>query len=354
MNKKIKTLIYIVAALGLAMIIILPKLESSDNKAAGNPSARNAAINVRAHIVQPEILHNKISSSGTVIANEEVELKSETSGKITKIAFREGSPVNKGALLVKINDAELQAQLTSANYRLELLNDKEFRAKKLLEKQAISNEEYDVALNELNTQKANIEFIQAQIAKTEIRAPFNGVIGLKNVSEGSFINTTTVIAKLQNLNPVKIDFAIPEKYSGMIKTGDEISFKVEGMEQTFIGKIYAIEPKIDPVTRTLQLRALSSNPGNKILPGSFADVSVILQDIKDAFMIPSNALIPELKGQKVYLYKNGNAVPVQVETGIRTDERIQVTSGITAGDTLITSGILQIRPNSTVSISNID
>ncbi|OGV27679.1 MAG: hypothetical protein A3J84_06720 [Ignavibacteria bacterium RIFOXYA2_FULL_37_17] len=275
-------------------------------------------------------------------------------GKIINIYFKEGSSVKKGDLLVKINDAELQAQLAKAKYNLKLLEDREHRQRVLLEREAISQEDYDVSLNELNVVKADIELVKAQVAKTEIRAPFDGVIGLKNVSEGSFVNTETIIATLQDINPIKIDFSIPEKYSGSVKVGDQIRFKVVGKDETYTGKVYAIEPKIDPQTRTLKLRAVYSNAARSILPGSFADVELILHEIQGALMVPTYSIIPELKGQKVFLYRNGKAFPQNVEIGIRTDTRVQITNGLAENDTLITSGILQIRPNSPVTISELN
>ena len=236
-------------------------------------------------------------------------------------------------------------------YQFELLKDKEYRQKKLFEKEAISQEEYDDALNQLNVSKAEVDLIKAQIDKTEIRAPFNGIVGLKNVSEGSYITPSTVIASLQNINPIKIDFSIPEKYSGSVRVGDQINFKVVGDEENYNAKVYAIEPKIDPVTRTLKIRAIYSNQAGRILPGSFADVKLILDKIDNALLVPTQAIVPELKGQKVYIYRSGKVAQQNVEMGIRTDEYVQITSGLNPNDTLIISGILQIKPGSDVSIS---
>jgi membrane fusion protein (multidrug efflux system) len=201
--------------------------------------------------------------------------------------------------------------------------------------------------------RADVELIKTQIDKTEIKAPFDGVIGLKNVSEGSFVNTSTVIATLQNINPVKIEFSIPEKYSGMVKSGDSIQFEVVGTNEKHTARVYAIEPKIDPLTRTLRMRALYSNPKRNILPGSFANVELVLRKIENALMVPTNSIVPELKGQKVFLYKNGSASPQSVETGTRTDTTVQITSGLNENDTLITSGILQVRPGMPVIITEL-
>jgi len=352
MKKRFKIVLVVLIILIVAVLFAIPKLSSSGSKV---PLANmNKSLSVKAHIIKAEKLANNVITSGTILSNEEVELKGEVAGKIINIYFKEGSSVKKGDLLVKINDAELQAQLAKAKYNLKLLEDREHRQRVLLEREAISQEDYDVSLNELNVVKADIELVKAQVAKTEIRAPFDGVIGLKNVSEGSFVNTETIIATLQDINPIKIDFSIPEKYSGSVKVGDQIRFKVVGKDETYTGKVYAIEPKIDPQTRTLKLRAVYSNAARSILPGSFADVELVLHEIQGALMVPTYSIIPELKGQKVFLYRNGKAFPQNVEIGIRTDTRVQITNGLAENDTLITSGILQIRPNSPVTISELN
>jgi membrane fusion protein, multidrug efflux system len=354
MKKNTKTILILAAVIAAILLLAIPKLKSSDE--TKNTSGQKSAgpLPVKAHITKYEVLDNKVLTTGTILANEEVDLKSEVDGKITKIYFHEGSYVKAGDLLVKINDADLQAQLQSAKSRLELQKDTEYRQKQLLEKEAISQEDYDMTANQLQVNQAEVELIKAQIDKTEIRAPFSGIVGLKNVSEGSFVNNSMVIASLQNINPIKIDFSIPERYSSMVEVGDEINFTISGSSKKYIGKVYAIEPKIDPVTRTLKIRALCSNTGREILPGSFANVDLVLKKIENAILVPSEALIPDIKGQKVFIYKNGSAIPKQVETGIRTDINVQLTSGVNEGDTIITSGMLQLRPGTPVSISEFE
>ena len=354
MKKKTKTIIILAAVAVVIILLAIPKLKSSED-AINTPGPKSTGpLPVKAYITKYEVLDNKVLTTGTILANEEVDLKSEVNGKITKIYFHEGSYVKGGDLLVKINDADLQAQLQSAKSRLELQKDTEYRQKQLLEKEAISQEDYDMTANQLQVNQAEVELIKAQIDKTEIRAPFSGIVGLKNVSEGSFVYNSMVIASLQNINPIKIDFSIPERYSSMVSVGDEINFTISGNNKKYVGKVYAIEPKIDPVTRTLKIRALCSNTGREILPGSFANVELVLKKIENAILVPSEALIPDIKGQKVFLYKNGKAVPQQVETGIRTDVNVQLTSGVSEGDTIITSGMLQLRPGVPVSISELE
>jgi membrane fusion protein (multidrug efflux system) len=347
-----RTLLPIGAVLILAALV-LPKLGSSDKKQANNPGAgnpRDQQLAVRTHVVQPERLGDRVLTVGTILPNEEVEIRSEISGKIDRIFFTESARVTKGEMLLKINDAELQARFLQAQSRRTLAEQEEARWRELLEKNLASPQEYDRALNELNVVKAEAQLIEAQLAKTEIRAPFDGVVGLRYVSEGGYVTPTTRITTLQDHHVAKIDFAIPERYAGAVKKGDAIQFTVEGSSQPFAGTVYALESKIDAATRTLRVRAQSPNPDRALLSGAFANVEVVLKE-KDALMIPSQALIPELKGHKVFLYKGGKAIPQSVAIGARTDERVEITQGIEPGDTLITSAILQLRPGVSVRLA---
>ena len=353
MKNNFKKIVVSIIVLILLAIVFLPKLLSSSSSQkdniAGNMS--NQIINVKAHIAAFESLSNRVNTTGTIFANEEVELRSEISGKIVSILFREGSFVSKGDLLVKINDADLQAQLRRAESKVKLSEEKESRQKQLRDGNLISQEEYDNTLGELNVNKADYDLIKAQIDKTEIRAPFSGVVGLRSVSEGSYVTTSTVMARLQNLSSIKVDFSIPERYSTSVKIGDELEFKISGSIKIFNAKVYAIEPRIDPGTRTLRIRAVCSSYYSELIPGAFANVELNLKQINNAILIPTVSIVPELKGQRVYLYKNGVVQPQVVEIGIREETKVQVVSGLSEGDTVITSGILQIRPKSKVKIS---
>jgi membrane fusion protein (multidrug efflux system) len=352
MNKQIKTIVIAVIVVILLIIVFLPKFSSSDQK---NPSAagniRNAQLPVIAHIVKYEKLNQVVYTTGSILANEEVELRSEISGKIVQILFKEGSYVSKGDLLVKINDADLQAQLRKAESKVKLIEDREERQRQLAQNQMISQEDYESTLNDLQASKAEYDLIQAQIDKTEIRAPFSGIVGLREVSEGSFVTTSTVIARLQNLSNLKVDFAIPQKYAEQVKVDDELTFKLSSSDFVYNAKIYAIEPKIDPSTRTLKLRAICSSSYKSLFPGAFANVELNLKETDDAILIPSVAVVPELKGQSVYVYNNGMVNSRQVELGVREENTVQIVSGLSEGDTVITSGILQIRPGSKVKIA---
>jgi membrane fusion protein (multidrug efflux system) len=299
-------------------------------------------------------MQDQLITTGTLRADESVELVSEAAGKVTSIQFEEGSRVAEGQLLLTINDAELQAQQKRLEYRLQLAEDRRQRQERLLEEGGVSQETYDQTLNEVNVLEAELELVEAQIEKTRVRAPFSGTIGLRYVSEGSYISPQTRIATLQSINPIKIDLSAPEKYSSRIQTGAPISFTVRGSDARYQGRIYAVEPQISTNTRSVQLRARAENAARTLRPGAFADITVVLGTIDDALTVPAFAVLPELGGQQVFVVENGQAQPRSVETGVRTDSTVQVTSGLAVGDTVITSGIQQLRPGLPIRVENVE
>jgi membrane fusion protein (multidrug efflux system) len=350
---RLKNLIVLVAVVILLLVLKFVFFPSKGNEPAPAQKGKGVPANISAFVVVPSKLSNEVYASGTVLANEEVLLQPELSGKVIDMNFQEGSKVSKGQLLVKINDADLQAQFKRLKLQHTLAEEKMSRQKKLLDISGISQEEYDVAVNQYEVIRADMDFASAQIAKTEIRAPFDGVIGLKRISTGAYVTPSTIIATLQQVNPVKIDFSVSERYSSLVKKGDKVTFTVEGIKDKMTAEVFAIEPKIDMSTRSLQIRALCSNRSESVFPGAFVKVQLALTDIDSALMIPTQAIVPDLKGQKVYRVKNGKAETAKVETGLRTDTKIQVTSGIAAGDTVAITGIMQLRPGAAVKITDI-
>ncbi len=348
-NKSILIILLVVAVLlGIKFIFLSPKAK---NKGGGNFS-KGGPVKVTAYITQPTILENKIFATGTIKAYEEAALIPEVSGKLQKINFTEGSPVSKGTLLAKIVDSDLQAQLVKLNTQLQLAEDKESRLKQLLNIQGVSQEDYDAAINTIKVIKADVAFVQSQIAKTEIRAPFDGEIGLRLVSEGSFVNTNTVLTTMQQINLLKIDFMVPEKYASIIKKGDLIKFNVENVRDTFAAKVEAIEPKIDPTTRNITMRAVVNNSKMNLFAGSFARVELIASRKHDALLIPTEAIIPELKGKKVFVNRKGKATPIKIVTNTRNDKMIEVIEGLKVGDTVITTGLMNLKPDNDLIITN--
>lgn len=338
-----------------SLYIAAPFIISCGSKKQEPSSLRAASsgemLTVDGVVIIPQPLDNIVRSSGTVLASESVDLAAEVAGRIENIAFAEGAHVKRGDLLIKINDDDLQAQLKKTELQIKLAEEQEKRQKQLFDISGISQEQYDIAVNQVNTLKADRDNLIAMIRKREIRSPFDGRIGLRYVSEGSYVSPATRIASVQKVDQLKVDFSIPEKYSTQVAVGDIVLFTSEETKQKFSGRLYAIEPKIDPTTRTLQLRALINNKNEKILPGSYVQIELRLKQIPNALMIPTQAIIPALKGQSVFIKKNGVALAVPVKTGIRTAATIQITEGLSAGDTVLTTGLMQLRTGMPVSVT---
>jgi membrane fusion protein, multidrug efflux system len=343
-----KTLL-IVAVIVIALVVIKKVFIPSRETAPAQSGGKTPPVGVNVMVAQPVLFEETVASNGTLMANEEVELRAELSGRVQEINFKEGAAVSAGQLLVKINDAELRAQLNKVNLSLKLAEQKLERNRKLLQLQGISQEEFDVMQNEVESLKAEKALVFAQLEKSEIRAPFSGVAGLRQISAGAYVTNQQLIATLKQVQPIKIDFSIPENYIGRVHAGDTISFTVGSSAKKYNGRVYAIEPGIDAGTRSIHLRALSTNSDAALLPGAFAHITLKL-NTTDALLIPTQAIVPVLKGKQVFVVRNGKADTVSVVTGIRNDSAVQVISGLVAGDSVITTGLLQLRPGNDVKI----
>jgi membrane fusion protein (multidrug efflux system) len=349
MIKKLLSLGLIIATL-VAMIVAARHLtgKKGPDKAASGPT-RSGTLPVYTHTATARPLQERVTATGSILADEAVELTAEASGRIVKLAIDEGSRAQKGALLVKINDSELRAELARAKHLAELARIQAERQKQLLASQGASQEAYDLALNELRVREADIALIEARIEKTEIRAPFDGIIGLRYVSEGGYITSSTRVATLQSTATLKVDFTVPERHMNRLEPGGDVSIRIAGLPEPFPGKIYAIDPRIDETTRTLRLRARATNPGGRVIPGAFATVEITLREIADAILIPAGAIIPGLNEKTVFVLEEGKAQARKVETDLRLASEVLVISGIKAGDVVITSGQLQLRPGMAVT-----
>jgi membrane fusion protein (multidrug efflux system) len=309
-----------------------------------------APLLVTIEAVTPATLAETVSSSGTLLAIESVDLQAEVTGKITAIAFEEGARVRKGDLLVKLNDADLQARRLAIQHELALAERREQRIRELLSQGFVVPDDHDEAVSTVEVRRAEIALTDAQIAKTEIRAPFDGVAGLRYVSEGALVNATTRIATLQRIDMLKVDFAIPERYAARVRVGSPITFTVAGRAERFQGEVYAYDPRIDEGTRTLLIRAICPNSDGTLLPGAFANVELVLDELHDALLVPAEAVIPDYDTSYVYVVKEGRAEQRQVVTGVRTDSRVQILSGLEPGEVVVTSGLPDLRPGSEVRV----
>lgn len=337
---------------GLIALLILGKIflwNKEEAKPTAGPNAGPAkAMPVKTIVLQNGSSTQNVYSSGSLAPNEEVELRCELSGKITNLYISEGSFVNKGQLIAKIKDDDIKAQLKKVSLEAELATQTEARQKKLLDIEAISKEEYDIASNKVSTLNADSELLKIQLARTEIRAPFSGRIGLKNISVGAYVTPATMIATLVQTNPLKVDFSIPEKYLTKIHNGQTIGFQIDGSNVNYNAKIIAVDPQIDASLRTVNIRAITQNNDNKLLPGMFVKVSLNLGS-DASIMIPSETIIPVLEGKMVYLKKNGVVTKTIIETGLRNESDVQVLSGLQPGDSLITSSLMTLKAGAPVT-----
>jgi membrane fusion protein (multidrug efflux system) len=360
MNKKLRASLTIIIVLFLAAIVFYPKYKpflSKKIKGEGinmQPLRQGQQkLNASGYLVVPSSLSELVVSTGTLKPDEEVDLSFETSGKIVEINFTEGSRVKKGDILAKINDRPLQAQLEKLQAQLKMAEGKEFRQRSLLDKDAISQESYDQVQTDVNSLKADINLVKARISETELKAPFDGIIGLRNLSEGSYATSSTRITHLIKMSPLKLEFSIPESYASEIKIGYPLTFKIVGLDEVFKATVYAIDPKVDEEMRTIVLRALYSNKNEELKSGRYAEITLTMSHKENAIAIPSEALIPEMEGETVYVYNGGKARLVRVTIGLRTEAKIQITEGLKFGDTLITSGIMQLRQGLPISLDTV-
>ncbi|AMR30449.1 efflux transporter periplasmic adaptor subunit [Mucilaginibacter sp. PAMC 26640] len=356
---KIKYIIYTLLALLVAFLIYNKffSKRAKENSAAisgggkgGKGGKKNGPVSVNLMIVKDTAVNNQIDITGTIDANEKVSLISQTAGNITGIYFTEGTRVTKGQLLVKVYNADLQAQLQQINAQMILAKDINNRNKILLEKEAVSKEEFETSLSSLNAMKAQADVIRAQMTRTEVRAPFSGTIGLRNVSPGGYLSPSTAIATLVNIDPAKVTFSVPERYLEIIGKGSKVKFTIESSQKVFDAMVYAIEPALDATSRTITVRAKAPNPNNLLTAGAFAKINLTLDQIPKTIMVPTECVIPDIKSSKVYVYHNGIAVAKDVKTDLRTDTKIQVISGLKQGDSIVVSGLIQIRPKSPLKI----
>ncbi len=346
-------IVLVLAALIASKFLFFSKKD--DKAAAANKGKNTMPVAANYFVVKPMGFNNDIFTTGKIGALNQIDIIAEVSGKVTGIYFKEGETVVKGSTLIKLNDADLQAQLLKSKTQAKLSEQKLDRLKKLMTVNGISQEELDIQENELNGFKADQAFISAQLAKTNITAPFTGIVGLKNISEGSFVNSSTPIASLVQVKPLYVEFSVPEKYIELFKKGLSIKFSNDNntVTKTYTASIYAIEPRIDETTKTIKARAMY-NGNQDFYPGSFVKVFVNLDETKNTLMVPTQAVVPTLKGQKVILNKNGIAVETMITIGARTDEKIQVLEGLSAGDTIITTGLLSIRKESKLKLLKAD
>lgn len=359
MRKPVKIIVVVGIALLILGMIFYPKIKSAlvgnnDQPAAPPAAAKgNQSLSVNAIVLKPESLNDVFITQGVLLPDEEVDLIFEISGKITQINFKEGSFVNKGQLLAKVNDALLQAELKKLEAQLPLAQERVYRQRTLLAKDAVSQEAFETVTTELDKLKADVELVKARLAQTELRAPFSGMIGLRMVSEGTYASPQVVVSKLTKISPLKLEFSVNERQVNEIGEGTKLDFTIDNDLNTYSASIYAIETTLEDNTLTLKARARYSNPGGKLKPGRYANIEIQLSEISNAIVIPSISSIAEMGQDIAYLYKNGKAKRVVLNKGLRTASSVQIIEGLSVGDTLLTTGVMQLRDGMNVSVAKL-
>jgi membrane fusion protein (multidrug efflux system) len=322
----------------------------SDNKTANRQSV---SLKVEGIIVSPTVLDQTIAISGTLKPFEETVLMPEVPGRVVEINITEGGFTKKGTLLVKLFDGDLQAQLKKSQAQLQLEQQTENRQSELMKVNGISQLDLDQTILQINSIKADIEVLKVQINKTEVRAPFDGTIGLRNISIGAQVTTSTALATIRDLRHLKLDFSVPGKYSSMIKPGFKVQFSVRGDDKKYDATVMATEQGIESDTRNLTLRAIVQSDVSSLTPGEFADVELRLSENKNALMVPTEAVIPQARIKQLIVAKKGRASFVTITTGIRNASSVQILSGINPGDTVVTTGILFLKSNAVLNFSKV-
>ena len=346
---KIKHIVYILLILGISALVAFRIIKNSEQGSA-EPMKSDTPITVSGMVVKPQKFEDYLSLSGSLEANEQIDLHCEISGVVESINFEEGQKVKKGQVLFSVNDIELRAQLSQTQTAQKLAAENERRAKLLLDKQAISQQEYEITNADFQSSQAQAQLMAAQLSKTNVRAPFSGTIGLRAISKGTYVTPLTTIAKLVNTDRLKITFAIPEKYASQISIGNSLTFTISGSKKEHKANIYAIEPEIELATRTLRVRAIAENSDGKLYPGMFSSIKLPLEIVPDALLVPSEALIPIQNGKMIFISEGGNAKEMVVSTGARTADSVRVLSGLKAGDTILTYGVMALKNGTPVKV----
>ncbi|MGC3944121.1 MAG: efflux RND transporter periplasmic adaptor subunit [Chryseolinea sp.] len=338
----------------VAVIVMLGAISCSKKKEQA-PAARRqqGPLVVDGYVVRKTSISENIEVPGSLLPFEETQIRAEVGGRVVQLNIQEGTNVSKGTLLLKLFDQDLQAQLKKFQVQLEIREKTQERSAELLKINGISQQDYDLSELDVENLKADIEATKIAISKTEVRAPYSGTLGLRNVSLGSYISPTDIVTTLRQVDNLKLEFSVPEKYAKEIVKGYQISFRVDGGERDHIAKVIATENGVDQNTRTLRVRAIVNATHRELVPGVFAKVNLRLGNDENALLVPSQAIIPAARNKQVILFKGDSAAYTIVETGIRDSAFVQVTKGLKVGDTVVTTGLMAIRPNAKIKVARL-
>ncbi|HEY4787039.1 MAG TPA: efflux RND transporter periplasmic adaptor subunit [Bacteroidales bacterium] len=343
-------LLHLTGTFFLVISVISCHSKTSETRSA---KQKLSGLRVEGYIVTPTVLDQTITVSGTLKPFEETVLMPEVSGRVVSINLPEGKDVKCGTVLIELFNGDLQAQLQKAQAELKIAEENLNRQSELIKVEGISKSDFDQAQLQVSSIKADIEVLNVQIGRTKIRAPFDGTVGLRNISLGAQVTPSTALVTIRDIKQLKLDFSVPEKYSGRIKPGTKLKFTVQGDEKKYDATVMATEQGIETSTRNLNSRAIVKSQSASIIPGAFANVELRLDENKQALLVPTQSIIPQERDKRLIVSKQGKAKFVTIKTGIRTASKVEVLSGIENGDTIITTGILFLRPGADLRFSKV-
>lgn len=315
---------------------------------------RKGPTAVEGYVVEPHGISETVEVPGSLMPFEETQIKCEVSGRIVQLNIQEGKAVKKGDLLVKLFDGDLQAQLRKLAVQLKIAQKTVERQKELLTISGISQQEFDLSALAVDNLRADIESTRIAIAKTEIKAPYDGVVGLRNVSLGSYVSPAEIITSLRQVSQLKLEFSIPEKYAKNVSAGYQVQFRVDGGSNGHQATVIATEGSVEQSTRTLKVRALVDGSNPELVPGIFAKVNLQLGKNDSALLVPTQSIIPQARNKQIIVFRKDSALFTVVETGIRDSAFVQVTKGLKIGDTIVTTGLMAVRPNAKIKIVKVN
>lgn len=324
-----------------------------DEKGGKGPGGKPNNLAAEGYVVSPEVFTNEITASGSLLPNEEIEIRPEISARVTAILFKEGSRVSKGQTLVELYNADIAAQIKKLKAQRDLQVKTQERQKQLLDIGGISRQDYETTQTQVQAIEADIAYAEAQLRATRIIAPFDGTIGIRNVSVGAVVTPTSLITTLQQTHHLKMDFTIPDVYFNSIKEGKEVFFIVTGINDTLKGSVSAVDPGAESQTRTVRVRATIPNTNNQLVAGSYAQVLIPIESAPDAILIPSQAVIPTSREKQVAVVKDGKVNMVTVKLGARTSDKVEILNGLQSGDTVVLTGLMQAKPGMDVKITKV-
>lgn len=337
----------------LAAALVVACAEKKEAPRGGANSRQRGPLSVEAFVAGTSTLSEDVEVPGSLLPLEETQIRAEVSGRVVQLNIPEGAIVTKGTLLVKLFDQDLQAQYRKLKVQLQIAIKTVQRQKELLAINGISQQDYDLSALNVDNLKADIQSLEIAISKTEIRAPYEGQIGLRSISVGAYLSPSDVITTLRDVRQLKLEFSVPEKYAKNIAKGSQVHFRVDGGQKDHPALVMATEGNVEPTTRTLKVRALVSEKHPELVPGIFARVHLTLGQDSKAIMLPSQAIIPQARNKRVILLRGDSAVFQIVETGLRDSSFVQVLRGIQPGDTVITTGLMAIRPGTKVKVTTV-